>query len=78
MEPLTNPNFSIRSNFVFTASLEDNQKILVATISSDCEIAQIYSYDVATCLWIKLLADCKMGFHYRVARPVRSIEIDCW
>lgn len=60
---------------MFTASLEDNQKILVA---SDCEIAQIYSYDVATCLWIKFMADCKTGFHYRVARPVRSIETDCW
>ena len=47
---------------MFTASLEDNQKIFVATISSDGEIAQIYGYDVATCLWTKLLANCKRVF----------------
>ena len=61
---------------MFTASLEDNRKILVATISSDSKIAQIYGYDVATCFWTKILADCKMGFHYRVARPVGSIETE--
>ncbi|KAF3968900.1 hypothetical protein CMV_007262 [Castanea mollissima] len=76
-KPLLNPGFSIRSDLVFTASLEDedNQKILVATISPVGEIAQIYGYDVAACVWTKHLADCKMGFHCRVARPVRSIEM---
>ncbi|XP_030943770.1 putative F-box/kelch-repeat protein At5g28180 [Quercus lobata] len=76
-EPLPNPRFRIRSNLVFTTSLEDedNQKILVATMSPSCEIAQIYGY-VAACRWTKLLADCKMGFHLRVARPVRSIEME--
>ena len=75
-EPLPNPGFSIRLDVVFTESLKDNQMILVATISSDCEIAQIYGYDVGTCVWTKLLADCKMGFLYRVARPIRAIETE--
>ncbi|KAF3970978.1 hypothetical protein CMV_005384 [Castanea mollissima] len=77
-KPLPNLGFSIRSDLVFTASLEDedNQKILVATISPGGEIAQIYGYDVAACLWTKLLADCKMGFHFGVPRPVSSIEMD--
>ncbi|KAK9989810.1 hypothetical protein SO802_030049 [Lithocarpus litseifolius] len=75
-EPLPNPGFCTRSDRVFTASLEDedNQKILVATMSPSFDIAQIYGYDVAACRWTKLLTDCKMGFHSRVARPVRSID----
>ena len=76
-KPLPNPRICIKSDRVFTASLEDegNQKILVATMSPGWEIAQIYGYDIAACRWTKLLADCKMGFHSRVARPVRSIEM---
>lgn len=76
-QPLPNPGFSIKTDHVFTASLEDedNQKILVATISPGGEIAQIYGYDVAACLWKKLLANCKMNFHSRIPRPVSSIEM---